>query len=140
MPAILHGCIPVMTGGTKGTPIAAPIEEHPDVFWPDFSVEVLIDDLEELNRYLQHLERIPGRLDRMQHALGHVWPRFLWNTIYNHTYLGEDGSTDGFRTVMDILLMRTCVSPPPPLPFVRSTDVPLLAASSRQIPCVMCLP
>eukprot|EP00192_Tetraselmis_astigmatica_P003261 CAMPEP_0117660082 /NCGR_PEP_ID=MMETSP0804-20121206/6777_1 /TAXON_ID=1074897 /ORGANISM="Tetraselmis astigmatica, Strain CCMP880" /LENGTH=553 /DNA_ID=CAMNT_0005466785 /DNA_START=100 /DNA_END=1761 /DNA_ORIENTATION=+ len=105
VPAILHGCVPVMSGGTKATPIAAPFEEHPDICWPDFSVEVLIgDQMKHLDRRLESIDA--HHRANMHHALGRVWPRFLWSSVFNHTYLGEDGTMDSFQTLMDILMLR----------------------------------
>ena len=136
VPAMLHGCIPVMTGGTKKTPVAAPVEEHPDVFWPDFSVEVLIEDLQGLNLHLEHLERIPGRLDRMAAC---SWPSlaegFMELHLQSHLPWGgwkHRHLPDGDGHTPDEEVQAPPPPPPPPAhPRPRCRDAPLLLAISR---------
>lgn len=107
IPAILFGCIPVMltTSVKHGRPVpmAMPFEEHPDIDWSSFSVQVPLEELATLHETLAALTH--SDLRRMRHAMSRVWRRFLWTGIYG-SYLGESGAEDAFETLMGVLRWR----------------------------------
>eukprot|EP00899_Mesostigma_viride_P009494 jgi/Mesvir1/18546/Mv17064-RA.1 len=103
LPAILLGCIPVVFGSTRHVAMANPLEEHPEILWESFSVQVHNEDIEHLDEILAAIT--PERLSQMRTALKEVWPRFLYTSIYG-TYLGEDGSRDAFDALMVVMARR----------------------------------
>jgi len=145
IPAIMFGCIPVMLTDTRYGPatrrgaapetlMAMPMEEHPELDWSRFSVQVSLYDLSRLPLILSAIS--PKKRLEMRKAMAAIWPRFLWTQMHGRddllcewsggkevcnangalrgSYLGEDGSADAFESLVDILRLRVDAMPPLP--------------------------
>eukprot|EP00899_Mesostigma_viride_P004458 jgi/Mesvir1/14012/Mv21628-RA.1 len=103
VPAILLGCIPIVFGATDRWEIANPFDEHPEMKWGDFSVQVKNEDIKNLHETLAAIS--PERVAAMQAAIERIWPRFVYSSIYG-SYMGEDGTRDAFDALMGVLRQR----------------------------------
>ncbi|KAL1520662.1 hypothetical protein AB1Y20_022234 [Prymnesium parvum] len=76
LPAVLHGCIPVMSDPLE----AMPLEELPDLHWPDFTLAASRLALPRLSQLLRAVPR--ARVHRMRAHLLRAWPRLLYTTVH----------------------------------------------------------
>jgi hypothetical protein len=108
-PALYYGCIPL---DTRPADVARIFDEHPEVLWPDFAVQVpapLGAAYAERLRSALAEAGAPGPLRARRAAARAVYRRFLWTRARGHSLAGEphgDGGPDALSTLMDILAAR----------------------------------
>uniref|UniRef100_A0A7S0J291 Exostosin GT47 domain-containing protein n=1 Tax=Calcidiscus leptoporus TaxID=127549 RepID=A0A7S0J291_9EUKA len=157
LPALLYGCVPVMADPLE----AMPLVEHPEMDWEHAALYV---QRSALKGVVGALSALPPSTDRRLVAKGAtMWPRLLHTTLHFSSsswenkeckrqararginvsattlcssYLGEDGSTDTYHTLMEILKRRVyaprrpLIEPWACLPSNRSSR-PRLQADTR---------
>jgi hypothetical protein len=108
-PALFYGCVPL---DTRPAAVARIFEEHPDVNWADFAVQVpapLGAEYAAVLRSALEEAGAPGPLRARRAAARDVWRRFLWTRARGRSLAGEptdDGGPDALQTLMDILAAR----------------------------------
>jgi hypothetical protein len=108
IPAMLAGCIPVVT---KPAGSAQLLDEA--LNWPAFSLHVPHERAATLGPAIRGLDREARRA--MQRELGCAWRRVLWTRVYGPcvgTERAADGEADAFDTLMDALRRRAQRLPP----------------------------
>ena len=75
LPAVLHGCVPVMADRFEAMPLA----ELPEMGWDAAALAVERDDLPRLPALLDALP--PARTREMRAAAAALWPRLLYTTL-----------------------------------------------------------
>ena len=86
LPAVLYGCVPVMSDKLE----AMPLHEHPDVDWNGAALAIEKDQLPRLSELIHQVER-PA--EAAMRASGHAfWQRLLYTRNYfGHRYVGVPG-------------------------------------------------
>ena len=75
LPAVLHGCVPVMADRFEAMPLA----ELPEMAWDAAALAIERDDLPRLPALLDALP--PARTREMRAAAAALWPRLLYTTL-----------------------------------------------------------
>ncbi|KAG2488199.1 hypothetical protein HYH03_013193 [Edaphochlamys debaryana] len=103
MPAILHGCLPVMQqsiGAHTPVPVVLPLEDI--LPWHLFSTTVNVKNLDHLGKQLECLEPF---LPRLRANLRGAWTYMMYTSIFG-SYVGEDGGNDAFEGIIRVLTKR----------------------------------
>jgi len=117
---VLFGCIPVMLKSVylydgSLVPMGLPLEE--ELKWERFAVLVDASELENVHLILANIT-LAQRL-RMRRALGRVYKRFMYSSIWGSYQLGDSedpdaGGEDAFEGLMRVLGKRVARMPPLP--------------------------